>query len=257
MCARVALTDIAVVVTMLLSAVVPASAQVPADHVRLASDVRNGSERQRDAALRAIIEIPVQQRTQPLLDALLSEVARFAEESERRWQIIEAGGTVEPVENVDLATVMQALVGHEDPAVIPALVSFIGTGNMVMNALTKFGELAVADVVRASNEGRGRASPALKTLTRMLTGPVRYPLSDSSRELLTRIARQRLTGTQSTVVVWSAVELAVATGEPDLITRVQAIAESDDVVRQFGIIEPIYIEATRRRAAAALAGSGR
>jgi hypothetical protein len=75
------------------------------------------------------------------------------------------------------------------------------------------------------------------TLQRMLERPVRNPLSPNSRQQIVDVAGRRLLGNQNDNVIFVALDLAVATGDPSLIRRVQDIGARASEVRSMGVAE--------------------
>ncbi len=247
---------------VLLGTTLTTAAQPTADQGQLARELETGTGDQRAAAVRAISRIPATQRSPAVLTALINEVARLAAERDERMTTLTNGGTVEPLLPYPeyRFAVLEPLTQSDDPRVITALMSFITSGGKVTRALAGFGELAVAEVeALALLDGstafdRGRISGALQTLQTMSQGPVRNPLTSASVQRLVEVARRRLTGVQHFLIVRAAVGLAVATGDPSLIQRVRAIAESETVIQEFGILDPRDVWLVQSQAATVLEG---
>lgn len=236
----------------------PGIAQNPPDRDRIASALSQGSSEERITAVSAILQIPAAQRGPTIRAAVVLELARYQRELEVRAAAIRAGETIAPREDhgAYLADLLEILIDYDDPDIIDPLIPFIGTGNRVMNVLAQFGGSALEGVasVAASLESSSRdASAALTTLERMLTQPVRQPLTEQSKQRVASVAAQRLIGTQDPIVLWSAISLAVSTGDADLRARVQQIADDPDAIRDLGITQPNLIEYVQQRARSVLA----
>jgi hypothetical protein len=191
--------------------------------------------------------------------AVIDEVNRLKEERLVRLRALRAGQRIEPQGEAgfeDLVRLVETLAQSEDPVVIRPLAStFISS--RAMDALAAFGELAVADVMAAvSDPEPGSTTSALRVLQQMLERPVRHPLSLASIQSIIGVAQRRLSGRQSIDVVWSAVELAVATKDPSLVDRVRRMASNDSEVKAFGIRKPEDIYSIQRWAREALTVRG-
>lgn len=120
---------------------------------------------------------------------------------------------------------------------IPGLLAFIENGGRGTNALADFGEQAFTPLfILASTDSGLSGATALKVFQRMLMRPsVRQPLSPDSRARIIGLARARLNGAQSPVMVPAALGLAVATNDPGLIARVKQIASDPLVATELGM----------------------
>ena len=124
----------------------------------------------------------------------------------------------------------EAVIRTHDPAGIPFLVEHaIGNGNRVTNALADFGQVALAAVLEASEQGpigvvrvNSTVQGALQTL--------RYLVEDGSIDATYRpqaiaAARQRLTeGPHDYGVVRNAMELALVLQDPELLELLERLA---------------------------------
>ncbi|HVY82307.1 MAG TPA: hypothetical protein VG994_15050 [Steroidobacteraceae bacterium] len=218
-----------------------AAATVGADQQRLAVQLKSGTEEQRAAAAIAILQIPAEQRGASLLDALIAEADRLKSDLDERGAALAAGRPKAPArdEGEHLFNVLEALCQSNDPRVIHSLASLMH-GNRVLNALAKFGELAAPDVMsvaEASTSSPTDVDSALIVLRRMLEQPGDHPLSESSKARIAQIAARRLSGTQRSTVVSSAIELAATTRDPELLHRVQELARDPATIRALGIAD--------------------
>ena len=248
---------------LLLSTLVRSSeaAQTQPDQVQIASTLANGSPDERTAAITAVRNISVPQRTPLLVSALVQELDRLRHEQEQRQLALQTGLPLPPSSEQGeyLFSVIEVVTQHKDPVFIRPLMPFIGTGNKVVNSIAAFGELAAADV--AAIAASGLSSPtdvhsALFTLRRMLEQPSEYSLSPRSTRLIIDVAKQRLTGIQKPAVIIEAVDLAVATGDLELIQRVQMLAGNQAAVNRLGISEPTLVADIQKKATVALAARG-
>lgn len=215
----------------------PAGAQV--DPTSLANALRSGSPQQQRRAAQAIVAMPVSQRGVVIRSAVIEALQREQDDLEDRQAVIRAGGTVTPVPDHGeyLFRLLEVLVEYDDPANIRHLVPFIGTGNRVINALAAFGEQslpAIATVAGSSGAMEREVSSALRALGKIQSRQGKH-LSDSARQRIIEVVRQRLSGVQGPTVVMTAIDLALDVGDPGLEDRVRQLAEDADVVRSLGI----------------------
>jgi hypothetical protein len=194
----------------------------------------------RGGAVTGIKAIPVAQRQPALVLALVEEAHRMRQWMDLRRLAYQSGLKLPSLhELTHTADLVDTLAEHTSPVVIPGLIDFIGTGGRVANALSDFGEPAVAPLlVLADDESLLANSSVLRIFAGMLTRPtVRNPLSSDSRKRIVDIAYGRLHGHQHYLVVMAAIRLAVATREQKLIERVQLIASDARVVAEFEVNE--------------------
>jgi len=143
-----------------------------------------------------------------------------------------------------------AVIRLRDPNTIPVLVQSLGTGNAVINALVQFGDVAAPAVlaVARSDKARGEAiDDALRTLTRMVQAAKLRP---STIQTVRLVAGERLAGTQAYTVVLNTIELAEALGAPELLGRVEQLANDPTALQGF---DPDDQRMLRKAAAEALA----
>ncbi|HEU4626233.1 MAG TPA: hypothetical protein VFS52_15795 [Steroidobacteraceae bacterium] len=217
------------------------AATAGADQQNLAAQLTSGTEEQRAAAAVAVLRIPVEQRGASLLDALIVEAERLKRDLDERGAALAAGRPIAPArdEGEHLFNVLEALCQSKDPRVIHSLASLMH-GNRVLNALVKFGELAAPDVMsvaEASTSSPTEVDSALIVLRRMLEQPGDHPLSESSKARIAQIAARRLSGTQQSTVVSSAIGLAATTHDSELLRRVQELARDEANIRALGIAD--------------------
>lgn len=240
-----------------------AYAQPPVDEASVVAALANGSAEERTAAVAAIRQVPVAERSAAVLNALLQELDRLHQHLEDRQLALLTGQPLAPSADHSeyLFNVLDVVCQQkDDSAIIRPLLPFVGTGNRVVDTLAAFGELAVADVSAIAESGLASQSDvhsALLVLRRMLERPGIDPLSAQSRARVRKIAGDRLTGSQKDTVVMMAIDLAVASGDPQLVQRVQQLARDPAAVQNLGIGETETVAAIQKRAGAALARGSR
>jgi hypothetical protein len=177
----------------------------------------------------------------------------------QRWKAARRGEVLEPLRAPELRLELVRIVAKlEDPHAIPALAGALETGLRTARALAAFGEPAASVVVDVVTTTEGGPAPptmaGLVALRFMIERADVSPLSASTVEQIRRAAKQRLTGEQPEIVLWAAIDLAVALDEPDLERIVQALATDRGAVIAKGITDPSLIDATQKRARDRLAG---
>jgi hypothetical protein len=255
------LQDLGALVVVITLSSVGFMAQAGRDDAQVIEALRTGSPVERRNAVEAIRKIPIVDRGQLLLAALLEELDRQDQRLQERQLALATGRPLPPSEQDAeyLFSLLDVVSQHrDDPTIIRPLLPFITTGNAVINTLASFGNLAVADVLAIATSGVSpddHVDSALLVLRRMLEKPGNHPLSASWKNAVVKVAKDRLTGTQGPTVVMNASDLAVATGDAELIARVRVIAEDADAVRRLGIQDDL-VPSIQRRASAALARLG-
>ena len=144
-----------------------------------------------------------------------------------------------------------------DPKAIPALVRGLGTGLLVIRAVTEFGEAAVPHVVQSvlsDLEHTSVVNGGLIVLRFHVERVGESGLADSTRAQIRRAADLRLTGTQGATTLWRAIDLAIALGDQRLIQEVRVLASNTTELRRRGVTDPELILETQRRIADRLAG---
>ena len=126
---------------------------------------------------------------------------------------------------------------------------------MVIRALVAFGEPAVPailSVLSTPDVAPSKVSQGLRTLRLMVEEAGPGALSPGTLVQMRGVAKRHLTGRQSVVTLWSAIDLAVVLEDEELRGRVETLARDPDEVRARGVEDPDLIERTQERAAAAL-----
>lgn len=226
------------------------------DQRALAEQLLRGDRQAREHALVQARSLGRQNTGTELREALIKLLDRnnrlIAEATSRKVSI----ASVESPEFI--AHVAHAVSQLHDPRAIPALAGALGTGStLVHDALADFGELAAGDVLRVVAAAASRyeaVNDGLLALRFMVEGHGAPRLSDSTRDQIRQVTKQRLSGRQWFTTVWYAIDLAVALDDAELRRIVESLAANGDTVAARGIEKLELIEMTRARAAGRLAG---
>lgn len=226
----------------------------------LAPPLRTAGPDTRAGALAAVGGIPQQEPQSDLVYALEAADGLRRDLEQRRLAIL-AGKPLAPSPDLGeyLFAVVNRLAQFHDPAVLGPLMAFINTGTRAMDAIADFGEEAVAEVliVASARSDVADAGSAMLTLKRMLERvSVRHPLSADSKRRITGVANDGLRGSQTFGILFPAIQLAVATGDPVLIQRVKRLASDERAATELGIVDQRQIQALRALASKALAARG-
>ncbi len=244
----------AVVIAVFVTCGGTAYTQEPFDEASVVSALANHSAEERTAAVGAIKKLPVAQRSESVVGALLQELERLRQQLEERQLALLTGQPLAPSADHGeyLFSVLDVVTQHKDDvSIIRPLLPFIGTGNRVVDTLAGFGELAVADVTAVAESGLATqldVHSALLVLRRMLERPGNHPVGASSKAQIAKVATERLSGAQKDTVVMMAIDLAVASGDPQLLQRVQQLARDPAAVQKFGIGDAASNAAIQKRA---------
>ena len=234
------ISSIAVVASLLATSGAGYDTQAAAKqsvHVREVLQVlKVGTLAEREAALADVLALDAARKSVEILAAVAGELSRvnaILEAREQAWR----NGKPGPAEEGDLRNYYHLLVsvvsGSENPIVIQPLIGAIETGGMARDALARFGSRAfpfVTAIARNHAEAM-HIHGALLTLEKMVTTGVLSPREKTEVVLL---AAERMEGTQRDVVWSAAMKLALATGDKDLRTTVERIADGTLVVSTSG-----------------------
>ena len=221
-----------------------------------------GTLEEKIEALADIRAVPMGQRSSAVLPALLGELNRIDRDLYARRSDPLSGQAREPREAQGdyLFRLIEIVSEYPDPAIIKPLLPFLPTGNMVVTTIARFGDRAVPDVAAFAAAGYrrdGDVPGALLTLRRIVERQHDTPITQASMRRIADVARERLRGNQGAVIVEEAIALAVATGDPELLGRVQVLATDRGEVARLGIPDPSLAARIQARAAAALAARER
>lgn len=237
-------------------------AEAQVDQGQLADQLRHGDRAAQFAATQRVLDIGPELAGQPVRDALISAMA---EEGERQaaWRRGEAPRPEHPEMIARMAWVVSQ---WEDPRAIEPLAQALGTGAGAIRGLARFGEPAVRATVDVARTGQGPGSSALVSdallaLRFLAEGVGRIPLSASSREQITLVARERLEPTPiqpSVAILWRAIDLAIVLHDPELREIVEAMAadpsEIESRLAHLDGLQPEHVERIRQVAVDGLNG---
>jgi hypothetical protein len=233
------------------------AAQAQVDQVQLVEQLRHGGRAAQFSATQRVLDMGPELADPSVREAL---ILALADEGERRaaWRRGEAPRQEHP----EMIARMAWVASHwEEPQAIEPLAKALGTGSGAIRGLARFGEPAVRAAVEAARTREGIGSTAIATdallaLRFLAEGVGRTPLSDTSRELITTVARERLQPRQPYApILRRAIDLAVVLGDPELMEIVEAMASDPaEVEARLENPEPERVEQTRQRAAERLSG---
>ena len=253
-----------VAVAILVVTAVPlhAVAQSRPSDPELVEALANGSASERTAALDSIRRIPVKERGTMILPALLQELDRLRQQLQERQLALQTGQALPPSADHGeyLFNVIDLAAQHtDDVRIVPGLLPFIGTGNRVINTLAGFGERAVQDVLLVASSPASSPTDvhsALLTLQRIVERQPPASLTASARKQIAQAAIDHLSGGHNDTVVVAAIGLAGASGDPQALQRVKALASDQGALQRLGITDPTVAGNIQRQAAAVLRARG-
>lgn len=156
------------------------------------------------------------------------------------------------------AELLQTVVALDDPRTTPFLARNLGTNLLAVRALANFGQTAASSVLAVTNSDNSsdvKVGGGLIALRMMIENASATPLSTETRARVRQAAVQFLGGERSQhLILWRAIDLAIALGDTDLRAKVRAIAGNPDEVRARGIQDPTLVAQTQQRARDRLAG---
>jgi hypothetical protein len=193
------------------------------------------------------------QELRAALIAFLERENRIVVEARRR------GVAVATLENPEFIAHVAAYVAElQDPASIPALARALDSGSSgPLHTLVAFGEQAapaILAVVTSPQSSHEAVEGGLVALRFMVEEAAPRPLTVGTLNQIRRAVQLRLTGPQTFVTVWDAVDLAVLLKDDDLRRIVQSLASNRSEVIARGITAPDLIERTQKLATDRLAG---
>lgn len=236
------------------------SGQVP-DQTRLAAALRTGSVSERHAVLADVLSIRPADRQVALENALLGELSDLNQRLLRGKAGDPTGkssGALSEADNEYLFSLIQAVSQSPNRSVVIGLVPWLGTGSRAVNAVVGLGDYAVLEVARlAQGSDPGNTTVGLYVLNKMVLAQSARTLSEGSKRLILDVAEMRLSSPQSHSVLIEALELAVSTGDEQLVMRVRALSEDERAVRRLGVEGADAVDEIRKRATEVLRRSGR
>lgn len=256
--ARAALSVYALATLSLISA--PLQAQVQSD--RLVASLVSGTRHERAYALERVNALTPDQMNasirEALIEALFDEVALHRSRIEARQR----GERVDPLPQPYLLQRLArsvALLRH--PSSIPVLIRALGSDLEVVRALGDMRTEAapgVLAVVRSRHSSGYAVNHALMALRCMVessdTAPLPQDVETEIRSAVRSILHDPETDGSPAVLMWNAVHLAVALGDPELAQLVHDLASDPTALAERGITRSDLLERTRERARQRLGG---
>jgi hypothetical protein len=232
---------------------------VAISQAEMAAALTGGLPQQQLNAIDQIRQVPVTQRGGAIRSAVILELDRYQDYLDNRLARVRSGlpAPTRDDHGLYLFGLLEILVQYRDPSTIPSLLPWIGTGNVVMNAIVEHGELAarpVANMVDSAETMQGDVSAGLLTLERMLGRERQLALSETSRQRILEVAANRLMGRQEAAVVISAIKLAITSTDAELIARVRQLATDSAAIRQLVIGDEELVAYVQEKARTALGG---
>jgi hypothetical protein len=208
----------------------------------------------RAAAIAEAAAIDVRRADPVLQSALVTALERA---NERRKAATRAGIAHSTVDDPEAHVQLLYLVAElDDPRAVPALARSLGFGPGPVRVLTERGDEAASELIHVildASTTTGEQQDGLLLLRFMVEARAERPLSESTLEQVAAGADVLLSRPGDVTVLWSAIDLAVATGDVSLRKRVRSLSVDTTLLEALGI-RPDLIEQTQRRAAERLAG---
>jgi len=191
-----------------------------------------------------------------LVPAVRAALIQFLDEEnalrEARFDAAMRGEILDPIEDDLYGSVAEIVVSMRDPDAIPALVGALGTGNLVIQAVARFGSHAAAHVLQAVTDRESppyRVSDGLIALRCMVEESGGPSLSSGELRAVGIAASMRLEDPSgSPVTLRVAVDLALSLEDADLRGTVVALASDGDAVRRRGVEDPDLVSWIQRAA---------
>ncbi len=187
----------------------------------------------------------------------ISEGVRELRESLNRVTAAEKEALLAQLDEIEAGCV-EARLSEDDPEqLIAALTRALGTGvSLPRRTLAGFGDRAVPHVVNAARTATypSDIEGALFVAACLIQREDENPLSAESRESIRHVAEFRLEGEQPAPVLWNAMRLAGALGDPELNLILEQLASDEGALRARGVVDR-HIERTQRIAGEQLRGA--
>jgi hypothetical protein len=227
----------------------PGAQKAAASQSTIAHALLSDAQQERYDALEQVRAIPAPQVGPELRAALIGLLDK---QNTQAAQALERGQALADVESPEFrASVQRTVAALRDPASIPSLAKALGLFTLI-EPLAEFGERAVpavVEVVTSPRSSRSAVDDGLRVLRMILERSAASPLSPASQILIRRAAQQRLNDVQMFTTLWYAIDLAAATGDPELRVILQDLATNSVAVTSRGVTTPHLVEQTQRRAA--------
>jgi hypothetical protein len=219
----------------LLQTTAPLPAQAPSPTALFVTDVQRtlaiGSLAERETILKRVAESGLTAKSPQIAAAVAHELERVSALVDKRGEARWAGRPM-PNASEDYSEyyplLVRACAQSDDPVVIDGLIGAISTGRLAADALARFGVKALGRVgaVAATDRHPLRAGGALITL-QLITET--HELSPEHLRQIAGWTRQRMQGRQPALLWGIAARLALITGDPELVRRVNAIADGSEL----------------------------
>ena len=216
---------------------------------RNAAELERGSVAQRLDALQQILDIPPEQRDSKTWSAIEQEAQRML--TFRRPSGPVVSDAQRELNSAYTAGLVRALGESRNPALIPLLIDYAGSGRYAIDALVRFGDLAVPAMLRIGRGTRddlGQIGGVTMALGYMLRGPVPgaiAPVSDGSRRQIEDFAQELLATKLTFNNVIGVSIIALATGRSDLREELERLATDSDAWVRRGLIDPDLIKGSQ------------
>ena len=240
------------VIAALASSCSAVSVETQTSQSQLAHQLVTGDAGERATVLAVVRQFEPQEIGNDLRAALITALEQEGTRNAARRR-----GELADLEHPELIAGLAHVVSSlgEEKA-IPGLAGALGTSPPAIFALADFRENAVEYVIDAiSVKGYPEAvTDGLISLRLMVEETDMPPLSSEATGRIVEVAKAHLTGEQSPVTLWRAIDLAVALNDTLLTSIVRKLATDDREIRARGIAAPQMISRTKQIASERLAG---
>ena len=240
------------VIAALASSCSAVSVETQTSQAQLAHQLVTGDAGERAAVLAVVRQFEPDEIGNDLRAALITALEQEGARNAARRR-----GELADLEHPELiAGLAHVVSGLGEEKAIPGLAGALGTSPPAIFALAEFRENAVEYVIDAiSVEGYLEAvTDGLISLRLMVEQKDMPPLSSEATGRIVEVAKAHLTGEQSPVTLWRAIDLAVALNDTLLTSIVRKLATDDREIRARGIAAPQMISRTKQIASERLAG---
>lgn len=224
-----------------------------AQQAELAKDLLSGDPARRDPAVAVAAALGPSRMSEDVRSAFITLLGELNLQVESAHRSGAATSTV--VDPESMMAVARTVADLRDARAIPALsrIAYLGYSEHVTAGLASFGEEALPAVLAVIDEpgvpGEAIAN-SLRVLTRMVSDAGPPGLSQGARERIVAVARRSLSG-RNVLSVLSAMELAVALDEPELVRAVTRFSEAPNELRARGL-ENAEVDLIQKSAARAI-----
>jgi HEAT repeat protein len=221
----------------------------------------------RETALLGALAIRPPMRSPALREALAKEFLRVVRDDAGRQR---RGAPSSERDDDYLGALVQANTESDDPALIPAFVHVVRTGTMAQAALSHYGEPALRhllpileqadvswDAVQGVAVSWDTVQGAVNSVVLMLHNQDKRPVPVDLRRRVAAAARHLLQVPKAAgpLGILPVIDLAAATGEPDLLDEVRHIAQDPSLLVGRGV-PSTALDFVKKRASEALSKRG-